>query len=101
MYRQGDVLLRVCKLPVDAKVVERVAGKIVLAYGEATGHTHAIYSTSATEYSTSNKRYLSVVEAPAELQHEEHATVVIEPNTYEIIRQREYANEDEYRNVSD
>lgn len=44
--RQGDVLLipvtRAFKLPADAQEVLLDRGRIVLAYGEVTGHAHAI-----------------------------------------------------------
>ena len=41
-YRQGDVLIRqVNEIPSQAKVKKNV-GRIVLAYGEVTGHAHAI-----------------------------------------------------------
>ena len=44
-YRQGDVLLiPTDAIPEKAKRVTRDAGRIVLAYGEVTGHAHAIAS---------------------------------------------------------
>ena len=44
LYRQGDVLLRAIDAIPDSATftVERDAGRIVLAYGEVTGHAHAI-----------------------------------------------------------
>ena len=41
--RQGDVLaLGVEAIPEDAKPVTRDRGRVILAYGEVTGHAHAI-----------------------------------------------------------
>src|SRR5574337_1205802 len=44
-YRQGDVLLIATtnhEISSDAKLVPRDHGRVVLAYGEATGHAHAL-----------------------------------------------------------
>ena len=46
--RQGDVLLVPASRPGDAKPVGRDCGRVVLAYGEVTGHAHAIRSHGAT-----------------------------------------------------
>ncbi len=41
--RQGDVLvLEIDDIPKDARRVPRDDGRVVLAYGEVTGHAHAI-----------------------------------------------------------
>jgi hypothetical protein len=43
LYRQGDVLIReVTEIPNNLNTVPRDAGRVVLAYGEVTGHAHAI-----------------------------------------------------------
>ncbi len=43
IIRQGDVLLVPVKsLPIGAKEIPLDKGRIVLAYGEVTGHAHAI-----------------------------------------------------------
>jgi hypothetical protein len=47
-YRQGDVLVvAVDSIPVNAVTVSRTSGEMVLAYGEATGHRHAIIDRHA------------------------------------------------------
>lgn len=49
-YRQGDVGMQyVASLPAGAKPVENT-GRIVLAYGEVTGHAHAIAAEEAQEF---------------------------------------------------
>lgn len=99
-YRQGDVLL----LPVDAiptkAIQSKRLGPIILAEGEATGHAHKINrSAKVKEFDVGTELYLEV-EAPVELEHEEHGTVVIEPGCYQIRRQVEVWM-DEARQVAD
>lgn len=51
LYRQGDVLImRVEGKCVPGAEVKRDKGRVVLAYGEVTGHAHAIRSRAATLY---------------------------------------------------
>jgi hypothetical protein len=89
-YRQGDVLLvRVKNLPCARKQVEREKGRIVLAHGEATNHAHVVTDPRARLWENGGNRYLEVVE-PAELTHEEHGAIALEPGRYKVIRQREY-----------
>ena len=90
MVRQGDVLLvPVDAVPASAKPVARDRGRVVLAYGEATGHAHAIVSSAATQLQDDIQRYLRLT-AGATLQHEEHGPIAIAPGTYRVVIQREY-----------
>lgn len=108
IYRQGDVLLvAVDSIPRSAKRQVNPE-RVVLAYGEVTGHAHAIDPTQATEYRTKEpmpvfdwrcERFLQV-HTQALLKHEEHSTVVIPAGKYAVIQQREYSPE-ELRNVAD
>jgi len=102
-YRQGDVLLVATKEIPDAEPMKRSARGLVLAEGEATGHTHVITAETA-ELVTADEAaelYLLVHGTEAvELTHDEHATVLVPPGTYEVRRQREYAPE-EIRRVAD
>jgi hypothetical protein len=95
-YRQGDVLL-IKRPATDALVFRDVAraspenGRVILAHGEATGHTHSVDGAAATLHElTPEKRYLEVW-APTELTHEEHAPIALEPGLYRVVRQREFA----------
>jgi len=99
--RQGDVFIKtVDHSQLDgAGEVPRDSGRIVLAYGEVTGHAHAIASPSARLLQSGSRRFLAVAET-VELRHEEHATVVIPPGSYEVIQQKEYAPS-AIRNVAD
>ena len=104
-YRQGDVLIaRIASMPNGVKAVENT-DRIVLAYGEVTGHAHAIISDEAREFTFADargavRRFLQVFEQGATVRHEEHAPIPLPPGAYEIIQQREYTPE-EIRNVAD
>jgi hypothetical protein len=100
-YRQGDVLL--VKVEMDSvpkgAVKQDADGRIVLAYGEVTGHAHAIDSSLAALYQWKGDR---LVEAKpgARLVHEEHNPIDLEPGIYKVIQQREY-EPGSYRTVID
>ena len=104
MFRQGDVLIRKIKsLPKAAKDITP-KDRIVLAYGEVTGHAHAIAPGEAREFSMADaanatRRFLSVVKE-ATVRHEEHAAIPLPPGIYEIVQQREYTP-DAIRNMAD
>lgn len=90
IIRQGDVLIvRVAELPKDAKTATRDVGKIILAYGEVTGHSHAIEDKQAKGFLSGNDLYL-VLEKQAEVTHQEHGTVILAPANYRVIHQMEY-----------
>ena len=99
MYRQGDVLL----VKTNGKKLtggKRVAGKgrVLLAEGEATGHSHTLPET-AELYELDDKQWVIVPEA-SELVHQEHDAIVVAPGTYWVVRQREYTPQ-AIRRVSD
>lgn len=101
MYRQGDVLVEKIKvLPTDIKK-QKVGKKIILAYGEATGHHHFIETTEHTKsfVDTDGNLYLSLKEDTT-LHHQEHDTIPIPNGFYKVTIQREYSPE-EIRNVLD
>jgi len=103
-YRQGDVLIqRIGSFPSTLTPVARENGKVVLAHGEVTGHAHAIASPNADLYSavdSGSVTFLEIRSALAELCHEEHATIALQPGKYRVTRQREYSPE-AIRNVAD
>jgi hypothetical protein len=101
-FRQGDVFLRrVDSLPEGLEVVPRDRGRVVLAYGEVTGHAHAITDADATLYvdEATGQRYLLAKEG-VDLVHEEHSTIAVDRGVYEVVGQREYAP-GEIRRVAD
>lgn len=97
-FRQGDVLLsQVEEIPTDVREVVRDSGRIILAYGEVTGHAHAISApdSEATLLSTGeNERFLRLV-AEVALEHEEHTTLSIPAGMYRVVQQREWADADD------
>lgn len=106
--RQGDVfLVKIDALPDGLVEIPREGGRVVCAHGEVTGHAHAIsekhvrqFRDARVDVSDGATRlraggglpavtYLEVKEA-CTLRHEEHTAITLEPNVYEVRRQREY-----------
>lgn len=108
IYRQGDVLImRIDAIPPAAKL-EKVKDRIVLAYGEVTGHAHAISAKEAKSFRTTApvpvfdaqaERFLRV-QVEALVRHEEHDPIKLPAGDYAVIQQREYSPE-EIRRVAD
>jgi hypothetical protein len=88
LYRHGDVLVGgVDEIPAGAKKLE----KLILAYGEVTGHTHRIEDPTAAEmFEHEGLLYLRVVVPTARLVHEEHKPIELPEGTYRVWQQREY-----------
>lgn len=92
--RQGDVLLvPVDAIPDNAKVKSRDNGRVIIAYGEVTGHAHQIADPDAV-----GAEILTVGESAtfirltkkAQLVHEEHGTIDLQPGAWEYRPQREW-----------
>jgi len=99
-YRQGDVLLQqIDTLPAGASPVEWDE-RVILAYGEVTGHAHAISTNYATMYTWEGDRLLEI-KPGARLVHEEHATITLPAGYYKVIQQREYVPQALPRDVAD
>lgn len=105
-YRQGDVFIEeIDEIPAAATVVPRENGTVVLAYGEATGHAHAIRGEGAQQLVLGDRRFLALAQ-PEVLFHEEHhrpdrgKVVELPARRHEITRQEEYI-EGELRQVAD
>lgn len=101
---QGDIFIKQIEYFDVNKCVEIERdnqNRIVLAYGEVTGHAHAIKSKDAILFKEKNsERLFLVVLKPVELTHEEHASITYLPGKYEVRRQRQYTPE-EIINVAD
>jgi uncharacterized protein (DUF885 family) len=121
--RQGDVQLQpVAKLPARCTEIPADGNRIVLAYGEVTGHAHAIYDhlvngaeKAAGEVADAaiaraqakarlwrapnGERFLEVKETVT-LSHEEHSPHVLPPGIYHLPTQVEYTPA-ELRQVAD
>jgi hypothetical protein len=90
--RQGDVCLKpVSALPVGATELKSEQTRVVLAYGEVTGHAHAIYENTdqVRLWAVGKVKYLEVM-ATVMLRHEEHTHAEIPPGIYRLPVQVEY-----------
>lgn len=87
IYRHGDVLLKeVTEIPKSAK---KLKDKI-LAYGEATGHSHRFANPQDIERFSDGDRKFLLVCVDADLIHEEHKKIRVKKGKYEQIQEREY-----------
>ncbi len=110
-FRQGDIgIARVTKkfdINMELKPIKAVNGRLILAYGEATGHHHSVSLLDYPEtelydvIGEAEKMLLKVAEPGVVIEHQEHAAIILEPGWYEIHRQVEYSPEDEYRYIAD
>lgn len=86
---QGDVYIRsVSSIPDSAIEITPKNDRIVLAYGEVTGHAHAIEAKSVqsgrvTFWSAGAERFLRVLSTVI-LTHEEHGPIVLAPGNYTV-----------------
>ena len=95
MYRQGDVLIEtIAAIPPTATPKALDQGRAVLAYGEVTGHAHALDGALAELFDDRDGTlYLRVTGRGAAVRHEEHAAIALAPGTYRVTHQREYTPE--------
>lgn len=125
--RQGDVyLFQVDKLP-DAEQCKPVGKNHVLAYGEATGHCHAINKEDcelfeandniralAKKYGVTDERAvthgLRIVVNNTQLLHgtpsrgfsdPDHTPIDLPIGDYIVLRPREYSDEEEFKVIAD
>lgn len=107
-FRQGDVLLvRIDEseakcLIADVAPVARENGRVVLAHGEVTGHSHALVQSAVKLYEVEKTVRMTILIVPttARVYHEEHSAITLRPGAYEVIRQVEYTP-NEIRTVAD
>lgn len=88
--RQGDVLLvRIAALPKNARrKTINVGQRIVVEYGEATGHAHTLDPQTVEAYDILSEAGDIVgqafkVLAPTPLIHQEHAAIELAPAVWE------------------
>lgn len=101
IVRQGDVLLiKRDSLPTGKQTtIKRDNGRVVVAYGERTGHSHAIADKGVKQVEIDNIRWLV---APDEfvLTHNEHHALTLDAGVWEVCYQFEYQPQ-EIRRVTD
>ena len=92
LYCQGDLMLRPVSKIKKGKKIPAVNGRLILALGEVTGHSHTIDAEVGELFLTeADEMFLSTVGAV--LEHQEHGAITLPPGDYEVIRQREYTPE--------
>lgn len=107
--RQGDVFIeRVAALPEGLVPAAPDGNRYILAYGEVTGHAHAVQVEERVKmYRSLTKSDLWMViagkpgDAPAEVKHDEHDLIPLEPGVYHISHQVEYVPGELPRRVVD
>ena len=95
MYRQGDVLLERVETVDLGEEVCREGGRVVLAHGEVSGHSHAIEAPDATLFRGRHLpqgRFLRLL-SPARLVHEEHSPIPLPAGLYRLRRQHEWTGQ--------
>lgn len=108
MFRQGDVLIEeVDEIPKGSHTeIARDGGRVVLAYGEVTGHAHALTDDSVMlmsfkpERGTTPDRFLKVGRQST-LRHEEHGPIELPAGKYRITIQRQWDQAQGWRTVVD
>jgi hypothetical protein len=101
--RQGDVYIinktdsnisADTKARLFTKVGKELAkdqGRIILAYGEVTGHAHAIKDEGVQLFTLKDTgNMLLTVKGEASLGHDEHSTIAIPQGENVVIHQKEY-----------
>lgn len=97
VYRHGDVGLRKAtrkdaEWSAKGERVQPVGGRLVLAEGETTGHTHSMDAATCELFRLPEGMVL-VVREETPLVHQEHAPINVAPGTYWVVGQREYSPE--------
>lgn len=126
VLRQGDVLLRpTTKTPSAAAKRITDQGRVILAYGEVTGHYHEVIASPAREcasdvlyqanaaaadhdpvapcelFEEPDGTRILVLSRPASLKHDEHSPAALDGAVnFEVIRQCEWSLDD-VRQVAD
>lgn len=95
IYRQGDVLIQEinkAETETQGETIPREDGRLILVYGEVTGHSHAIAEEGATLSRMDDAMLLSITESGGtSLKHEEHARIHLPKGNYRVMIQREYS----------
>lgn len=95
-YRHGDVVIK----PTKDRIQGEKQKHLVLAEGEATGHSHRVVEGKAELFKYNEKTYLRVLSKIAKIDHEEHGLRTLAKGDYEIDIQQEW-KEDGWAKVID
>lgn len=86
------MLVPIKEIPSEAKSITAENSRIIVAYGESTGHSHSLDSTKADllQVPSQNEIYLLVKQSNALLEHQEHGKIPLTKGAYRVVIQREY-----------
>jgi hypothetical protein len=94
LIRQGDVLIVSCDtIPDHVVPVASEKGRLIVAYGEATGHHHSFpHRPEVTLFrdGTTGPFYVRA-DKPVALEHQEHSALTIQPGIYRVTIQRTFS----------
>lgn len=93
MKRQGDILIEKISTIPEGKFIAKESG--IVALGEFSGHHHELDGAVLLvpdEKNTAQNSLLgyTTVEKGAELVHQEHSKIDLEPGMYKFTKQREF-----------
>lgn len=101
IIRQGDVLIEsISTIPTNLQKQKPVDGRVILAYGEVTGHHHSIESAAADWWKGGCEDQFVEVKTATKVVHQEHGPIDLPKGKYRVRRQREYTPA-ALRNVAD
>ena len=102
LKRQGDILLeKVDALPTEgttAHLKHKVVEGGVIARGEVTGHAHVLEGATLVSHASS---LYAVADEPAQVVHDEHGPLELEPGVWLVHNQTEHVSADEQTRVYD
>ena len=88
-FQHGDVILtKVNELPTGA-TQKQSGDSVVIAYGEATGHTHTATTADVEIYVMGDLEFL-VCPSEAKIAHQEHSVAMLPAGIYRIGRVTEF-----------
>ena len=104
--RQGDIgFIPVDNIPSNAKAKKSESGRLIMAYGEVTGHHHSIYDDGSCalmeDPSNKDNSFLEVNTDTAIVEHQEHAPITLKKGKYHVVRQVEWNDDLEPVAVAD
>jgi len=96
-YQQGDVILEEVKSVEGEKL-----NHLVLAEGEATGHSHQITAGVAVLFANGEDMFMKTISENAKLKHQEHKEIDVPKGNYRVGTVQEYDHfAEEVRKVQD
>jgi len=89
LFRQGDVLLEQCET-VTLPKTRKFTKSLVLALGEATGHSHTLRGNRVAFLPAVEKFTRVFLPDGGTMVHQEHGPIDVPPGVYRIRLQREF-----------